>query len=150
MSGRNGQVTIRLPYLVNVKALSVDHASSLLVGHDRSSAPRSMRIIAYPPCEDDCNGIGFDVTKAWELTSIDYDVEGGTTQIFDVPVPAASCSEEAPSCEAEPDPIGNIHVAPPKESYAAAVTVAIEDNWGKDEYTCLYRIRIHGDAAPST
>lgn len=146
MAGRKGQVTIRMPYPVNVKAVTIDHTSSLLVGQDMSSAPRSIRIIAYPPCSD-CDGMGFEVSKAWEVTAVDYDVEGRTTQTFNVPVPAASCSEEVSSCEAEPDPLGKMHVAPPKDSYAAAITIAIEDNWGKDEYTCLYRFRVHGDAA---
>ena len=144
MAGRSGQVTIRLPYPVNVKAITIDHTSHLLVGPDMKSAPRSMRIIAYPPC-DDCDGLGFDVAQAWELTAVVYDVEGRTTQTFDIPVPASSCSEEAPSCEAEPDPIGKMHVSPAKDSFAAAITVAIEDNWGKNDYTCLYRFRVHGD-----
>jgi SUN domain-containing protein 1/2 len=94
--------------------------------------------------------MGFDVSNAWELTSFDYDVEGQSPQTFDIPPPAASCSEEMPSCEAEPDPIGKMHVAPPQNEHAAAITVAIEDNWGKDDYTCLYRFRVHGDAAPTT
>jgi len=140
---------MRLPYPVNVKAVTIDHTSTLLVGDDAKSAPRILRIIAYPPCSD-CDGMGFDVTQAWELTAVDYNVEGHGTQTFDIPVPAASCSEEAPSCEADPDPLGKMHVAPSKDSYAAAITVAIEDNWGKDEYTCLYRFRVHGDAARVT
>jgi SUN domain-containing protein 1/2 len=27
----------------------------------------------------------------------------------------------------------------------AAVTFEIVDNWGNEDYTCLYRIRIHGE-----
>lgn len=142
-------MTIRLPAPVNVKAVTIDHVSSLLVGQDRKSAPKNLRIIAYPPCND-CDGVGFDTSQAWELTAVDYDVEGPTSQTFNVPVPAASCSEEVPSCEAEADPLGSIRVASSKDAYAAAVTVAIEDNWGKDEYTCLYRFRIHGDAAAAS
>ena len=149
MAGRKGQVTIRLPYPVNVKAVTIDHTSPLLVGGDMISAPRSARFIAYPPCSD-CDGMGFDVIKAWELTAVDFDVEGKSPQTFEIPPPAASCSEEAPSCEAEPDPLGKMHVAPPQDAYAAAITVAIEDNWGRDEYTCLYRIRVHGDPALTT
>jgi hypothetical protein len=148
MNGSKGQVTIRLPYPVNVKAVTVDHTSTLLV--DVKSAPRNMRIIAYPPCNGDCDGLGFDATKAWELTAIDYDVQGQTTQTFDIPAPAASCAQEGPSCEAGADPLGSIAVSSPQESLAAAITVAIEKNWGKGDYTCFYRFRVHGDAAPVT
>lgn len=149
MNGSKGQVTIRLPYPVHVKAVTVDHTSALLVNVE--SAPRTMRIIAYPPCSSmDCNdGMGFDTSKAWELTTIDYSTqEDETIQTFDIPAPAASCAQEAPSCEANPDPLGSMHVSPPKDAFAAAITVVIENNWGKNDYTCLYRFRVHGDAAP--
>jgi SUN domain-containing protein 1/2 len=149
MNGSKGQVTIRLSYPVHVKAVTVDHTSALLA--DVQSAPRTMRIIAYPPCNNsDCNdGIGFDTTKAWDLTTIDYSIEEGETiQTFEISAPAASCAQEAPSCEANPDPLGSMYVSPQKDSFAAAITVAIENNWGKNDYTCLYRFRIHGDAAP--
>lgn len=28
--------------------------------------------------------------------------------------------------------------------YVAAMTLIIEDNWGNEDYTCIYRIRVHG------
>ena len=33
-----------------------------------------------------------------------------------------------------------------KRQIVEAVSFIIEENWGKSEYTCLYRVRVHGDA----
>jgi hypothetical protein len=93
--------------------------------------------------------MGFDVNDAWELTSVEYDVEGRSSQTFDIPVGAGSCSEEAPSCTVEPEPLGKLHVASPQDEAVAGITVAILDNWGMEDYTCLYRFRVHGDVAES-
>ena len=147
MKGSNGQVTIRLPYPVNVKAVTIDHASSLLLGERMGSAPKAIRVIAYPPCSD-CQGMGFDTRRAWELTELVYDVEGKSTQTFEIippPVASGSCSEEALSCDAGSGPIGSLPVASPQDAAVAGITVVVLDNWGADEYTCLYRFRVHGD-----
>jgi SUN domain-containing protein 1/2 len=144
MKGCKGQVTIRLPYPVKVKAVTIAHASSLLV--DVSSAPKIIRVVAYPPCSD-CQGMGFDVNDAWELTSLEYNAQGRSMQTFEIPSAAGSCSEEALSCSAEPESLGKLHVASQQDMAAAGITVAILDNWGVDDYTCLYRFRVHGDVA---
>jgi hypothetical protein len=82
--------------------------------------------------------MGFDVNGAWELTSVEYAVEGRSSQTFDIPVGA---------CSAEPEPLGKVHVASPQDDAVAGITFAILDNWGVEDYTCLYRFRVHGDVA---
>jgi hypothetical protein len=93
--------------------------------------------------------MGFDVNEAWELTSVEYNAEGRSSQTFDIPVAAGSCSEEAPSCSAEPEPLGKLHVASPQDEAVAGITVAILDTYEGAfvDYTCLYRFRVHGDVA---
>lgn len=148
MQGHTGQVTIRLPHPVKLKALTIDHASSLLV--DVSSAPKTVRVIAYPPCMES-DGMGFDVHAAWQVMKFEYNADGKSSQTFEVPTTSRddeSCSEEAMSCTAEAEPLGKLHVASQQRdsaAAAAAITIDVLDNWGWDDYTCLYRIRVHGD-----
>ena len=69
MAGRHGHVTIRLPYPVDVDAITIDHVSSLLIppGGSRDSAPKKIRVMGYPPCEEnECNGLGFDISDGIE------------------------------------------------------------------------------------
>ena len=52
MAGQSGQVTLRLPYPVKIKAITVDHAPSLLFEDQtkRQSAPKHVRVFGFPPC----------------------------------------------------------------------------------------------------
>lgn len=55
-------------------------------------------------------------------------------------------TETIPSCGGD----GNTESTPPSvessRQTVAAVSFIIEENWGNDDYTCLYRVRVHGDA----
>mmetsp|Transcript_36485 Transcript_36485/g.55802 ORF Transcript_36485/g.55802 Transcript_36485/m.55802 type:complete len:208 (-) Transcript_36485:33-656(-) len=79
MSGRSGQITLRLPYAVKVDAMTIDHIPISLtsaIGDANTSAPRFVRMIGYPPCHDDndeeCALIGFDVSKPLDLGHFEY------------------------------------------------------------------------------
>lgn len=52
MEGQSGHVTLRMPYPVKVKAITIDHASKLLLNgeNQRNSAPKDIRVFGYPPC----------------------------------------------------------------------------------------------------
>ena len=60
-------------------------------------------------------------------------------------IPAGSCAppkelDEIPSC-------GEAHSSAQSErQLVSAVSFIIEENWGNNEYTCLYRVRVHGDS----
>jgi len=163
MAGRHGQVTIRLPYPVEVDAITIDHVSSLLIPPDgsRDSAPKTIRIMGYPPCEaNECNGMGFDMSDGIELKSVEYDLDGKTIQTFslletqqeeekDTPSMedeeiGGSCSAETASCSAPPIDL-NSNEAPTAE-VVSGITLEILDNWGNEDFTCLYRVRVHGEA----
>jgi SUN domain-containing protein 1/2 len=145
ISGAHGHVTLRLPYPVSVSAVTIDHAPSVLLGQlarndgEFSSAPREIRVVGYPPCAKGCGGLGFDISKRTVLGSFIYDKEGKSIQTFDLSLADTkedSCSETAASCSAPSlanDPI-------------VGIRLEILSNWGFDEYTCLYRFRVHGEA----
>jgi SUN domain-containing protein 1/2 len=168
MNGTSGKITLRLAYPVQVSSISLEHVSHLLVPEGNTkSAPKKVRVIGYPTCDHgstECP-MGFDVNDPVEIAQVKYDWEGATIQTFeagmtavtspenhdidgailaeedeeeeeDDDLPPGSCSIKAPSCGAPPQ-IGDV----------AAITVEILENWGNPDYTCLYRFRIHGEAA---
>jgi len=190
MAGQSGQVTLRLPYPVKVKAVTLDHASALLFENKkdgRNSAPKHVRVFGYPPCwvkkeedssvkksdyldEDDdeeqyvrgiCDdGLDFDLESPIVLHDIEYDLDGPSIQTFHIPLPpeeeegdGASCSEETKSCGGD-DPLGgNNHILYSSSDRTdtinegvTAIRVEVTDNWGNEDYTCIYRFRVHGDA----
>jgi hypothetical protein len=56
--------------------------------------------------------------------------------------------QAAPSCGGDDD-ISNAPSASSNRNAVAAVSFIIEENWGNSEYTCLYRVQVHGDAVSS-
>lgn len=146
MKGRSGQITLQLQYPVKVTAVTVDHVSSLLVkrAEGSSSAPKRIRVHGYPSCASSCHGMPFDFSRRIEIATFEYDLRGSSVQTFEISGGEESCSEETTSCSADLDSFQQVR---PKteESVFRAVTFEILDNWGLADYTCLYRLRVHGD-----
>jgi hypothetical protein len=159
---------LRLAYPVQLSAISLEHVSRLLVPEGSTkSAPKKVRVIGYPTCDHgtECP-MGFDVNDPVEIAQVKYDLEGATIQTFEagttiVPSPesdeiGAILAEEEEDEDEEDDedlPPGSCSMkssscgAPPQIGDVAAITVEILENWGNPDYTCLYRFRIHGEAA---
>jgi len=164
MEGQIGKVTLKLSYPVVIESVSIDHISPDIIPEGKSdSAPKHIKIVGYPPCDDssDCAAIGFDINDPIDIAEIHYNVEGPSVQTFDshytkaiasLPSPATaaatfgddgddndeendlgSCSQETASCSGPPRKI------------VVAVAVKILENWGNPDFTCLYRLRLHGD-----
>lgn len=185
MEGQSGHVTLRLPYPVKVTAVTIDHASKLLLNKDgqRRSAPKDIRVFGFKPClvkkkeSDSANGVEqsdylddygdaelvpgrcddgleFDVESPIVLHDLLYDQDGPSIQTFHIPQPETdegSCSEDVGTCGGSLDgPDGHISYSPPVDSSVAeavsAIKLEVTDNWGNEDYTCIYRFRIHGDA----
>ena len=189
MDGQSGHVTLRLPYPVKVKAVTIDHASKLLFDKDeqRTSAPKDIRVFGYKPCwkekvagsaggvdqsdylddygsnnDNDfeyvrgvCDdGLDFDIAVPIVLHDFVFEQDGPSIQTFHIPQPEedeGSCSEKADTCGGSLDgPDGQISYSPPVDSSVdeavSAIRLEITDNWGNEDYTCVYRFRIHGDA----
>lgn len=173
MARHSGQVTVKLPYPVVVEEITIDHTSiDILPDGEEESAPRIIKVIGYPPCSSssddaeeeendlDCQSLGFDAKDPIEIASFTYDLDGNMVQTFDTyygqamkelattktdivdgdsnsnnddTADPASCSAEAAAC-----------TAPPKQS-VVGVSFKVYENWGNPEFTCLYRVRIHGE-----
>mmetsp|Transcript_35457 Transcript_35457/g.57827 ORF Transcript_35457/g.57827 Transcript_35457/m.57827 type:complete len:452 (-) Transcript_35457:87-1442(-) len=74
------------------------------------------------------------------------------------PVAAGQCTppkdeDSLPSCSAATTSIdaslseGSDSAPSQRRHVVEAVSFIIEENWGSSEFTCLYRVRVHGDAA---
>jgi SUN domain-containing protein 1/2 len=161
MGGNGGQLAIRLPYPVVIEAVSIDHVSRVIAPEGwHKSAPKKLKIWGYPPCYDDgeeCALLGFESTKAIPIGTFYFDIKGPSVQTFEsyfgmamsklaaeanekeeekgfgLEVDSGSCSEEKASCSAPPR-IG-----------VATVIVEVLENWGEEDFTCLYRLRVHGE-----
>ncbi len=162
MDGSRGQVTFRLPYAIKLESFSLDHVPwSIMPEGVYTSAPKKLKVIAYPPCLEPniCGALGFDAADPMEVAHIEYDMDGPVVQTFDsIFVQAAkprafraddeaeidvdedegedevtSCSQEAAACSSPP------------EMDVAAITVKILENHGNLDYTCIYRFRVHGE-----
>ena len=153
MEGSSGQIVLKLQNPVVVESISVDHISSAILPEGKhTSAPKKLKVIGYPPCdyEASCASAGFDLSDPIEIADFEYDIEGSSVQTFDsfYTQALASVPEPEPSLET-PDESGSCSVqascsTPPKQS-VAAVEVRVLENWGNFEFTCLYRLRVHGE-----
>ena len=126
------EVTIRLAQPAKIHSVTVDHASKLLVsgmeknGQDAFwSAPRRIKVYGYDV--DTTNALGFDVDSKALLSTINFDTEQtSNVQTFPVRDPNARGDEDLAAT-------------------VAALTIEVVRNWGNPEYTCIYRVRAHGE-----
>ncbi|WFD19770.1 hypothetical protein MCAP1_002006 [Malassezia caprae] len=140
-SGTHGQLGIQLVRRIRPTAVTIDHVPASLALDGQASAPRDMEVwgVADSPAEQ-------EALARWRLT------------------PAARAWSEEPS----PVPPSSAHVflgsfvydaaGPPIQtfplSHAASaalpmgfrvVQVNVLSNYGMRDYTCLYRVRVHGE-----
>ena len=87
-------------------------------------------------CEEEDGDPSYD---GWE--------EEETDQESSLPEPGQCAppkdEDSVPSCGGEMD---NTSQDTHERQIVEAVSFIIEENWGNSEYTCLYRVRVHGDA----
>ena len=170
MEGSTGQVTLKLSYPVVVESVSIDHISQDIIPEGKyESAPKHMKIIGYPPCSDDdssnCAAIGFDINNPIDIAEIRYEVDGPSIQSFDSyytkaidsmppPLPPATTTfndddddddEEVEEVDSGSCSVQTASCSGPPRISVAAVTMKVLENWGNPDFTCLYRLRLHGD-----
>jgi SUN domain-containing protein 1/2 len=159
MQGSRGNVMIALPYAVKVTAVSLDHTQSfLLTNADKQlqSAPKRVQVTGYAPCtRTNCAGLGFDPTQKFVIANVEYSIEQGesgsiqTWPVMEEPLEVAeqgACSATFASCDSGLDSTTAAGTATSGGIYSA-IEVSVLDNHGNDDYTCLYRFRVHGEPA---
>jgi len=170
MAGTSGQVTIRLPYPISVTSVSLHHVSlkvtSALNRDGRgNAAPRDFAVVGYPPCrgEVDCLRFGFDKSQPIELGTFEYKLVGSSDDsprrsIQSFPVKDSTstdtdlggCAEpKATTCGGGGDDnvlnfVSDQELSSDDGTVIQGLRLFIKDNWGNDEYTCIYHVGVHG------
>jgi hypothetical protein len=150
-------VVLRLASPVAIRAVSMEHASPILLdayGKEAyASAPKNVKVFGLPPCptQGGCDGLGFDGDARELLAAFEFNVTAGGVQTVSVNRKSqdsqdeGSCAVEASTCSAPPP----IEISSTPRVFAGVV-FEVQDNYGNDAYTCLYRVRVHGDIAEGT
>jgi hypothetical protein len=122
--GSLGTLTIQLSAPVYVTSMVLEHSippsQRITTNNNRAdSAVRSFRVVGY---EDDAAS-----TKAWNLGAFEYILPKVTNQhqyLQEFHVATTAYGNDIPALQ--------------------SISLAIDSNWGNDDYTCMYRFRVHG------
>jgi hypothetical protein len=129
-----------------------------------NAAPRDFAVVGYPPCqgEADCLRFGFDKSQPIELGTFEYKLVGSSDdsprrsiQSFTVKDSTSTdtdmegCTEpNATTCSGGDDNVlkfvNNQELSSDNGTVIQGLTLFIKDNWGNDEYTCIYHVGVHG------
>ena len=159
MEGSNGQITFKLSTPVVVESVSIDHVSSNIIPEGRyKSAPKRLKIIGYPSCDEieaNCGAVGFDLSDPIDIALFEYDVKGPGVQTFESAYAKAMASLPEPPLKKKDEQSGlgsrsdscsmQTSCSMPPRVGIVAIEVKVLENWGNPDFTCLYRVRVHGE-----
>mmetsp|Transcript_26824 Transcript_26824/g.45234 ORF Transcript_26824/g.45234 Transcript_26824/m.45234 type:complete len:628 (-) Transcript_26824:740-2623(-) len=120
MQGSAGNLSVILMGHVFIESISIDHVSS-----------KNAKNLHTAPKEFEVYGLNLETGEEWLLTRGAYTIGGGSPAVQNFAVVDKTKSSIR------------------SELAFQAVTLRILSNHGHGEYTCLYRFRVHGSAAPS-
>ncbi|KAI9310153.1 UNC-like C-terminal-domain-containing protein [Dichotomocladium elegans] len=116
MAGSTGSLGVMMSEPIVVKAITVEYPSRQM-GVNMTSAPKDIEVWGLPLD-------GYKETADWEylvfLGSFTYEIAKNT-------------------------PVQTFLVKAEKPTIIKSVLFRFKSNWGLDTYTCIYRIRVHGD-----
>ncbi|XP_055875559.1 SUN domain-containing protein 2-like isoform X1 [Biomphalaria glabrata] len=128
MNGNFGFVTIQLVMPVVVTAVTLEHIpKEISVAGRLDSAPRDFMIIGKERGLDSPDVI---------LGSFTYKIGENPIQLFHIKDPNCLMKETPEKCG-------------PNKLIISIITLKILNNYGNQEYTCIYRFRVHGNPQPS-
>ena len=138
MLGGSGRLTIKLSRKIRVDNFTLEHVSRrLALGGDLSDAPRNVEVYGLLPMQKE------SANAADETTS-----NSGKKELKSILL--ARFMYQIKHDQDEPiGPVQNFKVDSDLSSYTRnpivdMVQLRVLDNWGKQDYTCIYRFRVHG------
>ncbi|KAJ6576573.1 hypothetical protein DFH09DRAFT_363685 [Mycena vulgaris] len=147
-AGSQGQLGVMLARPVYIEDVTVDHVAAEVAINQRRSAPREMEVWAMVEGSDNLAKL-----KAWRADKAQRRENGESVE--DEPVrpktlPKSMEYIRIASFRYDLDTRNHIQTFPVDQEIKALridfgiVVLMVKSNWGMDEYTCLYRFRVHG------
>ncbi|EJD06532.1 uncharacterized protein FOMMEDRAFT_102353 [Fomitiporia mediterranea MF3/22] len=154
-AGKQGYLGVKLATPVRITEFTIDHASSA-VALDMRSAPRRMEVWGMVEGKDNVE----------KLRAYRTGLQAGRNAAVEEGRPIPSAAEEPARPSILPKRSEYIRIAEftydinsPQNIQTFAVpedvkslgidfglvVLAVKDNWGMEEFTCLYRFRVHGE-----
>ncbi|KAJ7440102.1 hypothetical protein B0H11DRAFT_2253262 [Mycena galericulata] len=141
-AGSQGQLGVVLSAPVYIEDITIDHVAAAVAVNGRTSAPRDMEIWAMVEGQDNVAKL-----KAWRAENTQRrDHEPARPKMlptFPEYIRIASFQYNIHS----PNSIQTFPVDAEIKGLGidfGVVVLMVKSNWGMDEYTCLYRVRVHG------
>ncbi|KAJ7707624.1 hypothetical protein B0H17DRAFT_1033293 [Mycena rosella] len=147
-AGSQGQLGVVLAAPVYIEDITIDHVAAETAVNMRTSAPREMEVWAMVEGRDNLGKL-----KAWRADKAQRRDNGESVE--DEPVrpktlPKSMEYIRIATFRYDVDSPSNIQTFPVDEEIKALridfgiVVLMVKSNWGMDAFTCLYRMRVHG------
>ncbi|KAJ7104067.1 hypothetical protein B0H15DRAFT_808309 [Mycena belliarum] len=147
-AGTQGQLGVVLSQPVYIDDITIDHVAAEVAVNDRTSAPRDMEAWAMVEGRDNLAKL-----REWRADKARRRENGESVE--DEPVRPKSLPKSMEyiriaSFQYDLDTPNNIQTFPVDEEIKALridfgiVVLMVKSNWGMDAFTCLYRMRVHG------
>ena len=157
-AGTEGRLGIALSAPVYISHISIDHVAKE-VAHDMRSAPREMEVWGMVEGKDNIAKVkAWQAGKAAKRAEAKADAELKGIAFVDEPdikypsgLPRSPKYIRVASFKYDIYSHNTVQTFPVDEEVRnldvdfGIVMLNIKNNWGRDEYTCLYRIRVHGE-----
>ncbi|ORZ22595.1 UNC-like C-terminal-domain-containing protein [Absidia repens] len=127
MKGDHGSLGIQLSEPIAVQAVTVEYPSRSVVANHVSSAPKEFEVW------------GIKHIDKKKKRTVDDDDDEGTNTIF-----LGSFTYDIKSSAS---PVQTFSLDTNRYIVLQGVVVRVRSNWGNHQFTCLYRIRVHGTPA---
>lgn len=164
MSGDFGQLGVALSFPAYITDITIDHIAKE-VAFDLRTAPRDMEVWGLVEGEENLGKVvAFRAERAAQRAEAVTAAEESGSPLPDEPdedayprtLPASQPFIRLASFTYDIDAPSNIQTFPVRQEIRdlgvdfGIVALVIKNNWGKNEYTCLYRFRVHGERLGGT
>jgi SUN domain-containing protein 1/2 len=162
-AGTEGQLAVALAAPTYISDITIDHVAKE-VAFDMRSAPREMEVWAMVEGKDNVAKV-----KAWQKEKAAHKEEArkmakemGLPFVEEVNTPYPRTLPKSPQYIRIANFTYNIHAPRNIQTFPVdeeirnlgvdfgIVVLRIKSNWGRDDYTCLYRLRVHGQRMGET
>jgi SUN domain-containing protein 1/2 len=136
-------VLIRLGEAIHVQSVSIEHPISSDVASSTSVAIRTFHVFGYEEGDDDIRTLH----GGFYLVTFEYDTLKtirGSAGRMEFPIVPSLLTSSSETNNTDTTSLGKPSNVASKVPPARTIRLQIDSNWGNVDYTCLYRIRVHG------